>query len=72
MILNEEQAKLIGLTMRLELKTKEYHKLCDEFEIMKKQIIDPNDERLIPLRDKFLKNQHEIVEIVEELKKLKD
>ena len=65
-----EQTKLVGLTMQLELKTKEYHMLCDEFEIIKKQITDPNDERLIPLRDRFLKNQQEIIEIKEQLKKL--
>lgn len=70
MILNEEQTKLVGLTMKLELKTKEYHKLCDEFEFIKTQITDPNDECLIPLKERFLQNQKEIIEIVEELKKL--
>ena len=71
MKMNLEQTKLIGLTMELELKTKEYHMLCDELEMLKNQNIDPNDERLIPLKDKFLKNQKEIIEITEQLKKLK-
>lgn len=71
MKMNEEQTKLVGLTMELELKTREYHMLCDELDVFKKQGIDPNDEKLIPLRDKFLKNNQEIVEIIEQLKKLK-
>lgn len=67
-----EQTKLVGLTMELDLKTREYKKLCDELDELKKQNIDPNDERLIPLLDKFVKIKEEIDVITAQLKELKD
>ena len=38
-----EQTKLVGLTMELELKTREYKMLCDELE--KWGILNPADSR---------------------------
>ena len=67
-----DQTKLVGLTMQLELKTMEYKKLCEEFEEVKKLNIDPNDESLLPLLERFTKNQQEIVEINRQLNALKE
>ena len=65
-----EQTKLVGLTMELELKTREYKMLCDKLENYKQQSIDPNAKELIALREEFIKNNKEITEINEQLKKL--
>lgn len=67
-----EQTKLVGLTMELDLKTREYKKLCEELDELKKQNIDPNDEKLIPLLNKFLKSKEEIDNITKQLKELKE
>ena len=64
------QTKLVGLTMELNLKVEEYDKLCKELENLKKDNIDPNDEKLLELQKLFLQNQEEIMKIKEELKKL--
>lgn len=66
-----EQTKLVGLTMELDLRVREYKKLCEEFEEVKKSGVDPNDESLLPLLEKFKKNQEEIVEINRQLESLK-
>ena len=50
-----EQTKLVGLTMELELKTREYKMLCDELETLKKQNLDQNDEKYAVLKQKFEK-----------------
>ena len=50
-----EQTKLVGLTMELDLKAREYKMLCEEFERVKQSGIDPNDESLLPLLEKFKK-----------------
>lgn len=65
-----KQTKLVGLTMELNLKVEEYDKLCKELENLKKDNIDPNDEKLLELQKLFLQNQEEIMKIKEELKKL--
>lgn len=65
------QNKLIGLTMELDLKTREYRMLCDKLEEVKKKNINPNDERLNWLKDLFLKNYNEISTITSQLKQLK-
>ncbi|MBQ7884965.1 MAG: hypothetical protein IJ318_02590 [Clostridia bacterium] len=70
MKLNQEQTQLVGLTMQLELKTKEYKMLCKELDDLKAQGIDPDDPMLINLRGRFLKNNQEIAEINKKLKKL--
>lgn len=66
------QTKLVGLTMELDLKTREFHMLCDKLDLVKKGNIDPNDEKLLWLKDLFLENQNEIVRINKELTKLKN
>lgn len=66
-----EQTKLVGLTMELDLKAREYKKLCEELDEVKKSGIDPNDESLLPLLEKFKKNQEEIIEINRQLAALK-
>ena len=64
------QVKLAGLAMELDLKTREYRMLCDKLEELKKYNIDPNDERLLKVRDLFQKNHDEIVEINNKIKEL--
>ena len=66
-----EQTKLVGLTMELDLKTREYKSLCDKLEEYKSKNIDPNDEKYAILAQDFLKNQKEIKNIMTELRKLK-
>lgn len=65
-----DQTKLVYYTMELDLKTREYQNLCAELEEIKKKGIDPNDESLIVLKEKFEKNFQEIKNIKDELKKL--
>jgi len=72
MKLTPNQKKLVELTMQLDLKAKEYNALCKELDDVKKKGIDPNDESLIELRDKFQKNLSEIQSINKQLKELKD
>ena len=71
-MMNLNQTKLVGLTMELDLKTKEYKKLCDKLEQIKQCKINPNDERLLQFKQLFQKNHDEIVEINKEIRKLKD
>lgn len=71
MKLTENQAKLVNLTMELDLKAREYKKLCKELDKLKEANIDPNSPTLIPLRDKFAQNLKEIQEINRKLKELK-
>lgn len=66
------QTKLVGLTMELELKTKEYQSLCKELEELKAQKIDSNDILFVDLALRFLDNQEEIKKIVKQLKEIKD
>lgn len=72
MKINLNQTKLVGLTMDLELKTKEYKLLCKELEELKDQKIDPNDIIFVDLAQRFLDNQEEIKAIVKQLKEIKD
>lgn len=67
-----KQTKLVGLTMQLELKTKEYKMLCDKLEKLKEQGIDLNSKDLIELRRDFIKNNQEIENIKNQLKELQD
>lgn len=67
-----KQTELVGLTMQLELKTKEYKILCDKLEQFKEQGIDPNSKELIVLRQDFIKNNKEITEIKNRLKRLQE
>ncbi len=54
--------------MELDLKTKEYHVLCNKLEELKQQNIDPNSSKLLKLRNLFEKNQQEIAEINKKMK----
>lgn len=71
-MINITQTKLVGLTMELDLKTREFNMLCDKLEKIKKSNIDPNDEKLLWLKELFIKNYNEIVEINKELTKIKN
>lgn len=66
------QTKLVGLTMELELKTKEYQSLCKELEELKAQKIDSNDILFVDLALRFLDNQEEIKKIVKQLKEIRE
>ena len=71
-MMNLSQTKLVGLTMELDLKTREYKKLCDKLDELKERKIDPNDERLLAVKELFQKNHDDIVEINKQIKKIKD
>lgn len=71
-MMNLSQTKLVGLTMELDLKTREYKKLCDKLEKLKQGNINPNDDKLLELRQLFQKNHDEIVEINRQIKELKE
>ena len=71
-MMNLTQTKLVGLTMELDLKTREYKKLCDKLEYLKQSNIKANDEKLLELRLLFQKNHDEIVKINRKIKELKE
>lgn len=71
-MMNLSQTKLVGLTMELDLKTREYKKLCDKLDELKEKGIDPNDERLLVVKDLFQKNHDDIVEINRQIKEVKE
>lgn len=62
----------MDLTRELDLKTREYKKLCDKLDELKERKIDPNDERLLAVKGLFQKNHDDIVEINKQIKKIKD
>lgn len=68
--LDIKQTKLIGLTYELEIKTREYKKLCDELDALKALNIDPNHPSLLDLLKRFSANNQEIKAIQEQLKTL--
>lgn len=71
-MMNLSQTKLVGLTMQLDLKTREYKRICDKLEKLKQSDINPNDEKLLELKQLFQKNYDEIVEINRQIKELKE
>ena len=71
-MMNLSQTKLVGLTMELELKTREYKNLCDKLDKLKEKKIEPNDERLIIVKELFQKNNDEITKINMQIKELKE
>ena len=71
-MMNLNQTKLVGLTMELDLKARENKKLCDKLEQLKQSDINPNDEKLLELKQLFQKNYDEIVEINRQIKELKE
>ena len=58
--------------MELDLKTREYKKLCDKLDELKEKRIDPNDERLLVVKELFQKNHDDIVEINRQIKEIKE
>ena len=52
-MLNIEQTKLVGLTMELELKAKEYKVLCNQLDKLKAEKMDPNDKKLMKLKNSY-------------------
>ena len=71
-MMNLSQTKLVGLTMELDLKNREYKKLCDKLDELKEKRIDPNDERLLVVKELFQKNHDDIVEINRQIKEVKE
>lgn len=71
MRMNIEQIKLVGLTMELELKTKEYEKLCNKLEHLKEKNINPNAKELLLLKEQFQNNHDDIERIKKELADIK-
>lgn len=71
-MMNLSQTKLVGLTMELDLKTREYKKLCDKLEQLKQGNINPNDESLLELKRLFQEKHDEILEINRQIKELKE
>lgn len=65
------QSRMIGLTMELDLKAREYGELCKKLNKLKEIDINPNDERLNALKDLFELNNRQIVEINRQLEDLK-
>ena len=71
-MMNLNQTKLIGLTMELDLKTREYKKLCDKLNELKEKKINPNDERLLVVKELFQKNHDDIVKINKQISEIKE
>ena len=69
-MMNLSQTKLVGLTMELDLKAREYKKLCNKLDDLKENKIDPNDERFLVLKELFQKNHDDIVKKNAQKKKL--
>lgn len=70
--MNLSQTKLVGLTMELDLKAREYKKLCDKLDRLKEKKIDPNDERLLEVKELFQQNHDDIVKINAQIKEIKE
>ena len=70
MTLNLAQTKFVGLTMKLDLKAREYKMLCKTLDKYKQEGIEENTEELQELLDEFRKNNDEIVQIKKELKEI--
>lgn len=71
-MMNLSQTKLVGLTMELDLRTREYKKLCEKLDKLKADGINPNDESLIELKMMFQKNYNDIVEINKQIRLIKN
>ena len=70
MKLDIEETKLVGLTMKLDLKAKEYTMLCNKIEKYENENLDENDEKFHELLIQFQKNNDEIEEIKKQLMEL--
>ena len=63
-----KQAKILKLTMELDLKVREYNELCRNLEQLKDKNDDLSNSRLLVLKELFNKNNEEINRINKELK----
>ena len=70
MKLSLNQAKFLGLLMILELRTKEYNRLCEELDELKSKNIDENAPELLDLKEMFEAIDLSITEINRQLKQL--
>ena len=70
-MMNLSQTKLVGLTMELDLKAREYKSLCDKLDKLKENKVDANDDRLLVVEELFQKNYDDIVKINTQIKELK-
>lgn len=64
------QAKFIELTMKLDLKAREYKKLNEKFEQCKSSDENDNEEKLYNLLEEFKANNKEVITIRNELNNL--
>lgn len=62
-----EQTRLVGLTLELDCKAREYQALCKQYEVLKSEILDENDKRWVELQQKLFQNKKEIAEIKTQL-----
>ncbi len=69
--MTQTQNRIVVLTMKLDLKAREYKELCLELDKIKNEEQVSNEE-LLELKNKFQKNHDEIVEINKELRELKE
>ena len=65
---DEEYVYLINL---LNLRAKEYKKLCEKLDKLNKAKLDPNSEEYLKLERAFEKNQKQIAIIKEKIKNFK-
>lgn len=66
------QTKFADLTIELDLKKREYEKLCDKLDELKARKIDPNDDRLLAVKELFQKNHDDIVKINKQIREIKE
>ena len=68
-MLSNEQSKSIELTLKLNIKVKEFKKLCNRLEEYKKMIIIKDLDEYKILADEFKKNSYEINQLKSEIEK---
>ena len=68
--MNENQSKLVYLTAKLDLKTKEYDLLCKKMGQLQNANENQNSEKYKELENKFIKNYEQLKEIKLEIEKL--
>lgn len=70
MDMSSSQAKFIELTMKLDLKAREYKKINEKFEQCKSSDENDNEEKLYNLLEEFKANNKEVITIRNELNNL--
>ena len=71
MKINKQQSKLVELTLKIDLKSREYSMLCKELETLKSQNLDPNCEEYQKLLTKFEENSNQLLDLKNQLAELK-